>query len=288
MSTSVIHPALEIGLVHIKVSQLERSLAYYTEMIGLQVLSQTATTAELTADGHTVLLIIEEIENATIPRRQSVAGLYHFAILLPDRVSLGLALRNLLEQRQNIGQGDHLVSEALYLYDPDNNGIEIYADRPRSTWQKDERGQYIMGTEPVDVESLLALAEGQPWQGLPAGTKIGHVHFHVSSLDEARKFYVDTLGFEIVLTDDRSVLFISAGGYHHHIGLNIWAGAGAPKAPANATGIDHYTLQMPDQAAIQEVADRVQAAGLPLEYDGKELWITDPSNIRIRFYVPQA
>ncbi len=288
MNTSVIHPALEIGLVSIKVSQLERSLTYYTEVIGLQVLRQTATTAELTADGHNTLLIIEEIANATIPRRQTVAGLYHFAILLPDRTSLGLALRNLLEHRQNIGQGDHLVSEALYLYDPDNNGIEIYADRPRSTWQKDARGQYIMGTEPVDVESLLELAEGQPWQGLPAGTKIGHVHFHVSSLDEARKFYVDTLGFEIVLTDDRSVLFISAGGYHHHMGLNIWAGAGAPKAPANSTGIDHYTLQMPDQAAIQEVADRVKAAGIPLEYDGEELWITDPSNIRIRFYVPQA
>ncbi|WP_322905881.1 VOC family protein [Paenibacillus campi] len=288
MNTSIIDPALEIGLVSIKVSQLERSLVYYTEVIGLQVLRQTTTTAELSADGETTLLIIEEIANATIPRRQSVAGLYHFAILLPDRTSLGLALRNLVQHRQQVGQGDHLVSEALYLYDPDNNGIEIYADRPRSVWQKDEHGHYIMGTEPVDVDSLLELAEGQPWYGLPAGTKIGHVHFHVSSLDEARKFYVDTLGFEIMLTDNRSVLFISAGGYHHHMGLNIWAGAGAPKAPANSTGIAYYTLQMPDQAAVQAVAERVQVAGLPLQYDGQELWITDPSNIRIRLYVPQV
>ncbi len=279
------NPALEIGLVAIKVSQLERSIAYYTDVIGLKVLRQTDTIAEFTADGQTTLLIIEEIVNATIPRRQSVAGLYHFAILLPDRMSLGLSLRNLLEQGESIGQGDHLVSEALYLYDPDNNGIEIYADRPRSTWQKDARGQYIMGTEPVDAESLLKLAEGQVWKGMPAGTKIGHVHFHVSSLAVARKFYVDTLGFEIVLTDDRSVLFISAGGYHHHMGLNIWAGEGAPNAPQNSTGIDYYTLQLPDEAALKEVADRVEAAGLPFEYDGQQLWITDPSNIRIRLYV---
>ncbi|MEW4369597.1 VOC family protein [Paenibacillus kandeliae] len=288
MNTSTIHPALEIGLVKIKVSQLERSVTYYSDIIGLSVLSQTETTAEMTADGHTPLLIIEEVPNATIPRRQSVAGLYHFAILLPDRTSLGLALRNLAEHRQPIGQGDHLVSEALYLYDPDNNGIEVYADRPRSTWQKDEHGYYIMGTEPVDVDGLLELAEGKPWTGLPAGTKIGHVHFHVSNLEEVRKFYVDVLGFEIVLTDNRSVLFIAAGGYHHHMGLNTWAGVGAPKAPANSTGIDYYTLQLPDHAALQEVADRITAAGLPFEQGQDELWITDPSNIRVRLYVPTA
>ncbi|WP_046227821.1 VOC family protein [Paenibacillus dauci] len=284
MNTSVISPALEIGLVKIKVSQLERSIAYYTEVIGLQVLQQDETTAHLSADGIHPIVIIEEIANAIILPPQSAAGLYHFAILLPDRVSLGLSLRNLLKHRQNIGQGDHLVSEALYLNDPDNNGIEIYADRPKETWQKDEHGYIIMGTEPVDVEGLLELAEGKVWNGLPAGTKIGHVHFHVSNLSEARKFYVDVLGFEMMLTDNRSVAFISAGGYHHHMGLNTWAGAGAPKAPANAAGIDYYSLQLPNREAIDEVAARVRAAGISADEEGQFLWVTDPSGIRILFY----
>jgi len=284
MNTSVISPALEIGLVKIKVSQLERSIAYYTEVIGLQVLQQNETTAHLSADGIHPIVIIEEIANAIILPPQSAAGLYHFAILLPDRVSLGLSLRNLLKHRQNIGQGDHLVSEALYLNDPDNNGIEIYADRPKETWQKDEHGYIIMGTEPVDVEGLLELAEGKVWNGLPAGTKIGHVHFHVSDLSEARKFYVDVLGFEMMLTDNRSVAFISAGGYHHHMGLNTWAGVGAPKAPANAAGIDYYSLQLPNREAIDEVAARVRAAGISADEEGQFLWVTDPSGIRLLFY----
>lgn len=284
MNTSVISPALQIGLVKLRISQLERSLTYYTEVIGLKILRQDHKTADLTADGHTVLLQLEEIENAKILPRQSVAGLYHFAILVPDRTSLGLVLRNLAVRNQQIGQGDHLVSEALYLYDPDNNGIEIYADRPRSTWQKDERGQYIMATDPVDVDGLLALAEGKEWTGLPAGTIIGHVHFHVPTLAAARQFYVDILGFEIVLTDDRSVLFISAGGYHHHLGLNVWAGVGAPVAPADAVGISYYTLKMPDQASIQEVAHRAKTAGIPVEEKEGQLWLTDPSHIQVRFY----
>ncbi|WP_458118762.1 VOC family protein [Paenibacillus sp. Z6-24] len=284
MTTHVISPALEIGLVKIKVSQLERSIAYYTDVIGLQVLKQDETTAQLSADGIHPIVIIEEIVNAIILPQNSTVGLYHFAILLPDRVSLGIALRHLLKHRQNIGQGDHLVSEALYLNDPDNNGIEIYADRPRDTWQKDEHGHVMMGTEPVDVDGLLELAEGKAWNGLPAGTKIGHVHFHVSDLMEARRFYVDILGFEMMLTDNRSVAFISAGGYHHHMGLNTWAGVGAPKAPANATGMDYYSLQLPDRQFLNEVAERLRAAGIPAEQDGPALWVTDPSNIRILFY----
>jgi catechol 2,3-dioxygenase len=284
MNTSVIHPALQIGLVKLRISQLERSLTYYTEVIGLNILRQDAKTADLTADGHTILLQLEEIENAQILPQQSASGLYHFAILVPDRTSLGLVLHNLAVRNQQIGQGDHLVSEALYLQDPDNNGIEIYADRPRSTWQKDERGQYIMATDPVDVDGLLALAEGKAWTGLPAGTIIGHVHFHVPTLEAARQFYVDVLGFEVMLTDNRSVLFISAGGYHHHLGLNIWAGKGAPVAPANAVGISYYTLKMPDSASIQEVADRAKSAGIPIEEKDGQLWLTDPSNIQVRFY----
>lgn len=165
--TAHIHGNTKIGQVSIKVSNLERSIQFYTEVVGFQLLRQTAETAELTVDGKHALLILNYIENAVILPRQSAAGLYHFAILLPNRVALGLSLRNLLAHKIEIGQGDHDVSEALYIHDPDNNGIEIYADRPRDQWKKDANGFYIMGTDPVDAEDLVAISENLPWQGLP-------------------------------------------------------------------------------------------------------------------------
>lgn len=170
-----------------------------------------------------------------MPER-SVSGLYHFAILVPDRTALGLALRNLIKYRIPVGQGDHLVSEALYLNDPDQNGIEIYADRPRDTWRRDESGEYIMSTDPVDVDGLLAISEGAEWRGLPPATRIGHVHFHVGDLREAERFYCQILGFEITAHYGGAALFVSAGGYHHHIGLNTWAGVGAPRRRRTRSG----------------------------------------------------
>lgn len=219
--TAHIHDNTKIGQVSLKVSNLERSIQFYTEVVGFQLLRQTADTAELTVDGKHALLILNYIENAVILPRQSAAGLYHFAILLPNRVALGLSLRNLLAHEIEIGQGDHDVSEALYIHDPDNNGIEIYADRPHDQWKKDANGFYMMGTDPVDAEDLVAISENLPWQGLPQGTVIGHVHFHVSNLLKAQQFYCDVLGFDITCRYGSSALFVSAGGYHHHMGLNM-------------------------------------------------------------------
>lgn len=180
---TILQPDTQIGLVQIRVSNLERSLTFYQNVVGLSVLRQTGREVEMTADGQNVLLILREIENARVIRPNSVAGLYHFAILVPDRPSLGLVVRNLISSGIEVGQGDHLVSEALYIQDPDNNGIEIYRDRPKNEWKYDAEGHVMMSTDPVDVDGLLAASEGLSWNGLPAGTVIGHVHFHVGNLN---------------------------------------------------------------------------------------------------------
>ncbi|UQZ36259.1 glyoxalase [Paenibacillus sp. PK3_47] len=285
MTAAKLHEEVQIGLVQIRVSNLERSLDFYENVVGLQVLRRQERVAEMTADGSRVLLILREIEHAVIPRRSSFAGLYHFAILLPDRPSLGLVLRNLIDSGIHIGQGDHLVSEALYIQDPDNNGIELYRDRPRDTWQHEPNGNVVMTTDPVDVEGLLAASEGLAWKGLPAGTTMGHVHFHVSDLSLARTFYVDALGFEVTTNFGDSALFISAGGYHHHMGLNIWAGQGAPAAPADAPGIDYFTLLLPGVQECNAVAERMRSAGYTVTGDGQGVTVTDPWNIGIKLLV---
>ncbi|MGZ0041439.1 VOC family protein [Paenibacillus ottowii] len=280
--TAHLHDKTKIGQVSLKVSNLERSIQFYTEVVGLQLLRQTADTAELTVDGKHPLLILNYVENAVILPRQSVAGLYHFAILLPNRVALGLSLRNLLAHEIEIGQGDHDVSEALYIHDPDNNGIEIYADRPRDQWKKDANGYYMMGTDPVDAEGLIAISENLPWQGLPQGTVIGHVHFHVSNLLTAQQFYCDVLGFDITCRYGSSALFVSAGGYHHHMGLNIWAGEGAPPAPEQAAGLNYFELVVPDQQELDAITARLAAAGYGWQERYGAIYVTDPFRIQIK------
>ncbi|MCZ8519783.1 MULTISPECIES: VOC family protein [Paenibacillus] len=268
-----------IGLIQLKVSELQRSLRFYTEVIGYRLLGQKGRKAELTVDGVHPALILEELPNALPVPRRSAAGLYHFAILVPDRRSLGLVLQKLLDHGLHVGQGDHLVSEALYVTDPDLNGIEIYADRPREGWRRDALGHYIMSTDPVDAEGLLREAAGHSWSGLPAGTVTGHIHLHVSDLGRAEKFYTELLGFDKTAGDSQSVLFVSAGGYHHHIGLNTWAGQGAPAPHPNAVGLAFYTLVIP--RGLEEAVRRLEAAGVPVRQEGGE-WITqDPSGIEL-------
>ncbi|MEC0123753.1 VOC family protein [Paenibacillus pabuli] len=282
-STYQIPATTHLGEVSLRISNLERSIQFYTQIVGLKVLERSEKVATMTADGvHTLLRLVELTDAVTMPVR-STSGLYHFAILLPDRKSLGLALRNLAESGIEIGQGDHLVSEAFYISDPDQNGIEIYADRARDTWKRDADNNYIMSSDPVDVESLFALAANEPWQGLPAGTIIGHVHFHVRSLEESRRFYTGVLGFDIVGNfANMSALFVSAGGYHHHIGLNIWAGNGAPVNPDNATGIDYFTILYSGNEQLEQAVEQLRQSGATLEQQGGSWFTVDPQNIRIR------
>ncbi|MHA7580040.1 VOC family protein [Paenibacillus vandeheii] len=284
MTTTYQIPATtHLGEVSLRISNLERSIQFYTEVVGLKLLERSEKVATLTADGKQSLLRLEQLTDAVTMPVRSTSGLYHFAILLPDRKSLGLALRNLAESGIEIGQGDHLVSEAFYISDPDHNGIEIYADRARDTWKRDADNNYIMSSDPVDVDSLFALAANEPWQGLPAGTVIGHVHFHVRSLEESRRFYTGMLGFDVVGNfANMSALFVSAGGYHHHIGLNIWAGAGAPVNPDNATGIDYFTIIYDGKEPLEQAVEQLRQSNASIEQQGTDWFTVDPQNIRIR------
>ncbi|WP_413376098.1 VOC family protein [Paenibacillus taichungensis] len=282
-STYQIPATTHLGEVSLRISNLDRSIQFYTEVVGLKLLERSEKVATMTADGKQSLLRLEQLTDAVTMPVRSTSGLYHFAILLPDRKSLGLALRNLAESGIEIGQGDHLVSEAFYISDPDQNGIEIYADRARDTWKRDADNNYIMSSDPVDVDSLFALAANEPWQGLPARTVIGHVHFHVRSLEESRRFYTGVLGFDIVGNfANMSALFVSAGGYHHHIGLNIWAGTGAPVNPANATGIDYFTIIYDGKEQLEQAVEQLRQSNASIEQQGKDWLTVDPQNIRIR------
>lgn len=282
-----IHPQTELGLVQIKISNMENSLRFYQEVIGLKLIRQEGAVAELGVDGIHPLLVLEQ--NALFQKQTSrrTSGLYHFAILLPDRLSLGAALRNLIRHQIPVGQGDHLVSEALYLDDPDGNGIEIYADRPRDTWKRDEQGGIIMTTDPVDVSELMAISEGVSWQGMPVGTKIGHIHLQVSDLRVAEHFYCEVLGFDRITTYGDAALFISAGGYHHHIGLNTWASKGAPPAPEQAAGLRHYSIVIPDKSSLQEIQSRLEAEGTDFApLDGQQgLALKDPFGNGIKLVI---
>lgn len=279
--TPVIDPRTEIGYVHIKVGSLDRSLPFYQDVIGLKLLKRNGNFAELTADGQKPLVILEEIPDAAKAPKRGYAGLYHFAILVPGRKELGFALRSLIRGGIEVGQGDHLVSEALYLDDPDGNGIEIYADRPRETWRKDANGHYVMATDPVDWESLLELAGEEPWSGMAAETKIGHVHFHVTDLRAAEAFYCGLLGFEITLRFGPAALFVAAGGYHHHIGLNTWAGSGVPPAPANAAGIRWFTVELPDNDELERILARLREGNVNAVSREDGWFVTDPSGIGV-------
>jgi catechol 2,3-dioxygenase len=284
---TAIDPATEVGTLALSVADLERSLAYYTEAIGFTLLEREENQATLGVGGTPLLLLIAQPGAAPWPRGgRSYTGLYHFAILLPTRADLGRWLKHWFELGMPLpGQGDHLVSEALYLEDPDGHGIEVYRDRPRSEWTWVD-GQVRMASDPVDLRGVLAEAEqeGKPWTGLPAGTKIGHIHLQVGDIPQAAAFYRDVLGFDIVAAMP-TALFVSAGGYHHHIGMNTWHSRGATAAPPDSVNLRFFTVTLPTEDARQAVIGRAQAAGVPVEPAGEAAILHDPWGNRIALRV---
>jgi catechol 2,3-dioxygenase len=258
------------------------TLAYYRDVLGFHVIDRAGSRVTLgaRADQRPLLELVERAGASPVPRRGRL-GLYHFAILLPDRASLGRFVGHLARIGVRAGMSDHFVSEAVYLQDPDNLGIEVYADRPRAAWRHDGR-QLAMATESLDVRSLADAAGGEPWTGLPQGTVIGHVHLHVGDLEEAAAFYHAGLGLDKVVWSYPGALFLSAGGYHHHLGVNTWA-AGAPPAGETDARLLEWQLVVPTAADADAAAQSLESAGYAVTRDETGSWTADdPWGTRLR------
>ena len=277
-------PAVWVGEVKLRVEDLERSLAFYKNILGFEVLRKTENSAELTADGLTRLIsLVQPAE--IVPETGRRAGLYHFAVLLPNRSDLARLVTHFLVKGIRFAASDHLVSEALYLEDPDGNGIEIYSDRDPATWRW--YGDIVaMDTIPLNLDDLMKEPEAaQPWQGVPKDTIVGHIHLHVSHLKEAEKFYTDGLGFDIVSRMGDSALFMSTNRYHHHIAVNVWNGVGAPPTPPNMVGLEHFTIVLPDEDKLEEVKLNLQAIDASFHVSQGEINTTDPAGNRIKLVI---
>jgi catechol 2,3-dioxygenase len=270
------------GTVRLQVASLDRSLAFYTEALGLRTLEEASGRASLAPRGEDrALLELVERPGARPAGRPARLGLYHAALLLPDRAALGRLVRHLGARGVGLGAGDHLVSEAFYLHDPDGLGLELYADRPRSAWRRSGR-ELLLATDPVDVEGVLASAGEAPWTGMPAGTAIGHVHLHVGDLEAAGAFYADALGFDRMSWSYPGALFLGAGGYHHHLGTNVWTGRAAIPAGEDEARLLEWTLELPGGAAVEAAARSIEGAGHPAAWEGAEFVTADPWGTPLR------
>lgn len=268
-----------LGAVSLTVSDIARSRAFYESALGLSVREADDGTLALGAPGGADLVRLHGDASAP-PLDRRATGLYHLAVLVPTRLDLAQALARLAQARWPLdGVADHLVSEALYLSDPDGNGIELYHDRPRQQWSYAD-GQLQMATLPLELRGLadeLDAADG-PQLTVPAGTVIGHVHLQVAAIPDAEAFYHGVLGFDVTTRGYPGALFVSAGGYHHHLGLNTWHSAGSGPAAPGALGLRSYEVILPDRAELDRVMDRVRAAGLSVETPGEDrAAVRDPS-----------
>ena len=279
MHASPATPAqMRLGAVRLAVADLDRAQRFYEQALGLRALDRDPDAVRLGADGETA--VVELVGRPDAPRRpHGTTGLFHLAILLPGRADLARALRRVADAGWRFtGASDHLVSEALYLHDPDGNGIEIYRDRPREQWRFVD-GELQMDTLPLDLDSVLGELSGADTEahGMPAGTRIGHVHLNVADLSAAEDFYAGALGFDVTVRSYPGALFLSTGGYHHQIGVNTWAGEGAPAPPPGSLGLRRFELALPGAPELEQVERRLSAAGFDAKRDGDALHLADPS-----------
>jgi catechol 2,3-dioxygenase len=275
-SSQAIDARTTVGTVSLTVSDLERSRRFYERVIGLRGIDREDGSLALGGPGGGPMVELHRDPSAPPPDHR-FTGLYHFAILMPTRAELARSLRRIAEAQWPLsGASDHLVSEALYLSDPDGNGIELYRDRPREEWPRRD-GHLEMATIPLDLDGLLIESAESGEQPVPPETRMGHVHLQVADLDEAEEFYRGALGFEVTVRAYPGALFVSAGGYHHHVGLNTWHSAGSPAPPPGSIGLRSFELLLPDRAAFERTLERARAAGIAEEPIDGSVLVRDPS-----------
>jgi len=273
------------GLVRLQIANLDRSLAWYVGDLGMDVAASTAGVTTLCAGtDRTPLVELHEHPGARPHPMRGRLGLFHFALLLPDRAALGRLIRHLTSARVPMGMADHDFSESVYLTDPDGLGIEIYADRPRERWQTRGREVYAT-TEPLDVTDVVRSAGDTAWSGMPAGTHMGHVHLHVGDLDLASRFYHEALGFDRTIWTYPGALFVSAGGYHHHVGLNTWARGAPPAGPDDARLLE-WELGVPATSDIAAVSENLGVAGFAVVTTNGTTAAADPWGTTVRLKAP--
>jgi catechol 2,3-dioxygenase len=255
-----------IARVRLQIADLSRSLSYYERILGMAVIERHPTAAVLGTGDGVALVELEQRAGARPAPRRGRLGLYHFAVLLPHRAALGQFLHHLAATNERFGTADHLVSESLYLQDPDNLGIEVYADRPRETWRRVGR-ELMMATDPLDLDGLQGAAGGVAWGGMPAGTVIGHVHLHVGDLATASAYYSDALGLDRTVWSYPGALFLAAGGYHHTLGTNIWSGQDATAPPPDEAQLLEWTMELPDASELDALTRSLTEAGYVADRD---------------------
>jgi len=270
-----------VGRVRLQVADLARSLSYYQEVIGLRVLHRQRNGAVLGPHHeHTAIVeIVEHPGSRRVPPHGRY-GLYHFAILVPERADLGRFVAHLAARNVRVAAADHLVSEALYLWDPDGLGIEVYADRPRDQWRSKGR-QLAMTTEPLDLADVMTAGHGSTWSGMPRGTAIGHMHLHVGDLKRAEAIYHVGLGFDKTVWDFPGALFLSAGGYHHHLGTNTWV-EGATTPGDDDARLLEWELRLPARDDVRDAARSLGAATVATRDDGEDCLVTDDWGTTLR------
>lgn len=268
---------LAMGPVTLRSRDPERLVAFYEQAVGLRVMARAGGDLVLGAGDRPLVEFIRDPDAPAADPR--LPGLFHLAVRVPDRRALAERVAALHRGGIRFGASDHLVSEALYIDDPDGNGIEIYCDRPRTDWPWKD-GRIAMATLPLDLAGLMPLAPAHPGPA-PVGTDMGHVHLKVRDLAEAEAFWVRLLGFDLMTTYP-GALFLAAGGYHHHVGLNVWSSRGAPARAAGQTGLDQVTVLLSFET-IEALAERLTGAGYAFARQGERLSVRDPSGNGVQF-----
>lgn len=269
-----------VGAAHLQVADVGRSINYYERVLGLRAVPAGPLVRLTPQDDERTLLWLHEKPGVTPPPRRGVFGLFHFAILLPERAALGRFAAHIFRLGVRVAMADHFVSESLYLTDPDGLGVEVYADRPRRQWRVASDGELHMGTAPLDVQDLMRDAGDTSWAGAPPGTTMGHMHLHVGSLADAEAFYHRALGFDKTVWNYPGALFFAAAGYHHHLGTNVWSSG--PAATDDQARLLEWELCVPGTSDVDAAGKSLSAAGYSAIFDGSACLAADPWGTAVR------